>query len=66
MMSAPTDMMGEPSAVKRLFRMIDGSRYEVEAETEREAIAHVERIFGKKTWGAIEVIPQNRRAATAD
>ena len=66
MMSVPTDVMVEPSAVKRVFRMIDGSRYEVEADTEREAIAHVERIFGKKTWGAIEIIPRNRRAATVD
>lgn len=49
-----------PVSVKRVFRMIDGSRYEVEASTERAAIEHVERIFGRKTWRAIEIVGRTR------
>lgn len=60
-MSDTTDAAVEPMVVKRVFRLIDGSRYEVEAGTEREAIAHVERIFGRKTWSAIEIVPRRGR-----
>jgi hypothetical protein len=60
-MSDTSDAAVKPETVKRAFRMIDGSRYEVEAGTECEAIAHVERIFGKKTWNAIEIIPRRGR-----
>lgn len=51
----------ERPSVRRIFRMVDGSKYEVEAKTERDAIDHVERVFGKKTWTAIEIIPQSER-----
>ena len=51
--------------VVRIFRMIDGSKYRVEAKSERAAIKHVERVFGPKTWKAIEVVSRNESRYTA-